>query len=230
MPERDQALGGMHLAVPVCCLLLDARLVIEPSDHLGRAVIPCHDRLANQRFAGTALLLLRRPAQIAGFGDLQELLRRGYDAVDTTGSVEEFLNLVVSREKRILEALCWWRRCSKSAISGICMFDSPSSKRCKRDCQRPALERRTGDHAPTSTTTQYDCMIARSLQPRPRRIFSTTGSIRSRARYASGSEDAPKRTGRRCCSRSGSAMFPMAGMRRAPFCSIAKRPDSYVIG
>lgn len=69
--------------------------------HLGQSL----DRVANQRFAGTALLLLRKPAQIAGFGDLQELLQRGYDAVHTTGNVEEFLNLVVSREKRILEAL-----------------------------------------------------------------------------------------------------------------------------
>jgi hypothetical protein len=70
-------------------------------EHLGRSL----DRLANIRFAGTALMLLRKPAQIAGFGDLLQFLQRGYDAVHNMGSVEEFLTLVVSRERRILQAL-----------------------------------------------------------------------------------------------------------------------------
>jgi hypothetical protein len=70
-------------------------------EHLGHSL----DRLANQRFAGTAVVLMRKPAQIAGFGDLQEFLERGYNAVHAMGSIEEFLNLVVSREQRILEAV-----------------------------------------------------------------------------------------------------------------------------
>lgn len=70
-------------------------------EHLGQSL----NRLANLRFAGPALVLLRKPAQIAGFGDLLAFLERGYDSVHAMGSVEEFLTLVVSREKRILEAV-----------------------------------------------------------------------------------------------------------------------------
>jgi hypothetical protein len=70
-------------------------------EHLGQSL----DHLANRRFAGTALVLLRKPAQLAGFAELLEFLERGYDAVHGMGSVEEFLTLVVSRERRILEAL-----------------------------------------------------------------------------------------------------------------------------
>ncbi|MGZ5933064.1 MAG: FFLEELY motif protein, partial [Rhizomicrobium sp.] len=69
--------------------------------HLGQSL----DRLANRRFAGAALVLLRKPAQIAGFGDLLAFLERGYDAVHKMGSIEEFLTLVVSREKQILKAV-----------------------------------------------------------------------------------------------------------------------------
>jgi hypothetical protein len=69
--------------------------------HLGQSL----DRLANRRFAGTALVLMRKPAQIAGFGDLHAFLERGYAAVHTMGSIEEFLTLVVSRERRILKAV-----------------------------------------------------------------------------------------------------------------------------
>ncbi|MFZ3252028.1 MAG: hypothetical protein WA214_24440 [Pseudolabrys sp.] len=69
--------------------------------HLGQSL----DRLANRRFAGTALVLMRKPAQIAGFGDLHEFLERGYAAVHTMGSIEEFLTLVVDRERRILKAV-----------------------------------------------------------------------------------------------------------------------------
>lgn len=69
--------------------------------HLGKSL----DRLASRRFAGTALMLMRKPAQIAGFGNLFELLERGYAAVHAMGSIEEFLTLVVSRERRILKAV-----------------------------------------------------------------------------------------------------------------------------
>ena len=79
----------------------DRERQIHLIEHLGQTL----DRLANRRFAGPALVLLRKPAQLAGFGDLLAFLERGYDAVHGMGSVEEFLNLVVSREKRVLEAV-----------------------------------------------------------------------------------------------------------------------------
>ncbi|HTT48485.1 MAG TPA: hypothetical protein VMG39_10855 [Pseudolabrys sp.] len=70
-------------------------------EHLGQSL----DRLANRYFAGTALALMRKPAQIAGFGDLHEFLERGYTAVHAMGSIEEFLTLVVSRERLVLNAV-----------------------------------------------------------------------------------------------------------------------------
>jgi hypothetical protein len=78
----------------------DRERQIDLIKHLGQSL----DLLVNRRFAGTALMLMRKPAQMAGFGDLQEFLERGYNAV-AAGSVEEFLTLVTSREQHILEAV-----------------------------------------------------------------------------------------------------------------------------
>ncbi len=69
--------------------------------HLGQSL----DRLARQRFAGIVLALARKPARLAGFGELQEFAERGYNACRQMGRVDEFMNLVVKREQRILEAL-----------------------------------------------------------------------------------------------------------------------------
>ncbi len=69
--------------------------------HLGQSL----DRLARQRFAGTVLALARKPARLAGFGELQEFAERGYNASRQMVRVDEFMNLVVKREQRILEAL-----------------------------------------------------------------------------------------------------------------------------
>jgi hypothetical protein len=79
----------------------DRERQIQLIQHLGQSL----DRLARKRFAGTALALARKPAQLAGFGDLQEFAERGYNACRQMGSVDEFMNLVVKREQRILEAL-----------------------------------------------------------------------------------------------------------------------------
>jgi hypothetical protein len=79
----------------------DRERQIHLIQHLGQSL----DRLASKRFVGTTLALARKPARLAGFGDLQEFAERGYNACRQTGSVDEFMKLVVSREQRILEAL-----------------------------------------------------------------------------------------------------------------------------
>lgn len=79
----------------------DRERQIHLIQHLGQSL----DRLASKRFVGTTLALARKPARLAGFGDLQEFAERGYNACRQTGGVDEFMKLVVSREQRILEAI-----------------------------------------------------------------------------------------------------------------------------
>ncbi|HRK24466.1 MAG TPA: hypothetical protein PLQ11_05880 [Beijerinckiaceae bacterium] len=70
-------------------------------EHLGQAL----DRLTRRAFAGTALKMMRKPAELAGFADLQAFLQTGYDAFRKMGSAEDFLNRIISRERAIVEAL-----------------------------------------------------------------------------------------------------------------------------
>ncbi len=69
--------------------------------HLGRSL----DRLTRQPFVGKALSLMRKPATMAGLGELQDFLERGFAAFLGMGGAEEFLDLVVSRERAVLQAL-----------------------------------------------------------------------------------------------------------------------------
>jgi hypothetical protein len=70
-------------------------------DHLGHAL----DRLTRRAFAGTALKMMRKPAEMAGFADLQIFLQTGYSAFRKMGSADEFLARVIGRENAINEAL-----------------------------------------------------------------------------------------------------------------------------
>lgn len=79
----------------------DRERQIDLIDKLGRSL----DRLVHQPFIGTALSMMRRPAKFAGLGDLQDFLQRGYAAFRKLGGAGEFLNLIVSRERRLLEGL-----------------------------------------------------------------------------------------------------------------------------
>lgn len=68
---------------------------------LGRSL----DHLTRQPFVGKALSLMRKPATLAGLGELQGFLERGYAAFLEMGGAEAFLDLVVSRERAVMEAL-----------------------------------------------------------------------------------------------------------------------------
>ena len=74
---------------------------IDLIDHLGRSL----DDLIRRPFVGKALSLMHRPAILAGLGDLQDFLERGYAAFRKLDGADEFLRIVVTRENRIMEAL-----------------------------------------------------------------------------------------------------------------------------
>ena len=62
-------------------------------------------RLINQPLVTSALGLMRKPAQLAGLGELQAFLERGHDAFRKMGDTKKFLGLIVSREQKLLKAL-----------------------------------------------------------------------------------------------------------------------------
>jgi hypothetical protein len=62
-------------------------------------------RLINQPLVTSALGLMRKPAQLAGLGELQAFLERGHDAFRKMGDTKKFLGLIVSRERKLLKAL-----------------------------------------------------------------------------------------------------------------------------
>ncbi|SPE35459.1 conserved hypothetical protein [Burkholderiales bacterium] len=63
------------------------------------------DRLVHQPLAGTTLSMMRWPAQLAGLGELQDFLQRGYTAFVKMGGAGEFVALIVGRERDLLQAL-----------------------------------------------------------------------------------------------------------------------------
>jgi len=63
------------------------------------------DLLVNRRWVNTALRLARRPARMAGLGELQNFLERGFDAFRTMGGAAQFLDTVERREKRIMDRI-----------------------------------------------------------------------------------------------------------------------------
>jgi hypothetical protein len=69
---------------------------------LGQAL----DKLAQVRFVGMTLMLMRKPAQLAGLGELQAFLERGYAAFGAMrGGADEFVSNIVARERAIAHAL-----------------------------------------------------------------------------------------------------------------------------
>ena len=64
------------------------------------------DKLTHVRFIGMTLRVMRRPAQLAGLGELQAFLERGYAAFGAMrGGAGDFVSIVVARERAISRAL-----------------------------------------------------------------------------------------------------------------------------
>lgn len=74
---------------------------IDLIEHLGHAL----DHLTHHSFAGAALTMMRRPARLAGFGDLQTFLEDGYRAFRKMGGADEFLERIVGRERTVMTAV-----------------------------------------------------------------------------------------------------------------------------
>ncbi|HYB50071.1 MAG TPA: hypothetical protein VED47_03075 [Burkholderiaceae bacterium] len=79
----------------------DRERQISIIDDVGHAL----DRLVHQPLIGTTLSMMYWPAHLAGLGELQDFLQRGYTAFVKMNGAEEFLHLVVGRERRLLNAL-----------------------------------------------------------------------------------------------------------------------------
>jgi len=79
----------------------DRERQIKLIQNLGRSL----DRLARQPFISTTLTLMRKPARLAGLSKLQSFLERGFAAFRKMGGADEFLRLVIGREKKLLNAL-----------------------------------------------------------------------------------------------------------------------------
>ncbi len=75
---------------------------IDLIELLGNAL----DKLTHLHLIGATLKMMRKPAALAGLGELQAFLERGYSAFGAMrGGAGEFVTLVVSRERAISQAV-----------------------------------------------------------------------------------------------------------------------------
>jgi hypothetical protein len=80
----------------------DRERQIDLTALLGEAL----DKLTHLRFTGMTLRLMRTPAVLAGLGELQAFLERGYAAFGAMrGGAGEFVSIIVARERSISRAL-----------------------------------------------------------------------------------------------------------------------------
>jgi len=63
------------------------------------------DAFAQKPFVRMALKMMQGPARMAGLGELQAFLERGFDAFRTMRDASEFLDFIVSREREFAAAL-----------------------------------------------------------------------------------------------------------------------------
>jgi len=63
------------------------------------------DALVRKPLIAGTLKLMRKPAHLAGLGDLQDFLEAGFDAFRTLGGADEFLAVFRARENEILSRL-----------------------------------------------------------------------------------------------------------------------------
>ena len=100
VPERpgDAAYGTAYRAAD---RRDDREMQIALTLEIGRAL----DDLTRSRTLRAALVLMRRPARAAGFGDLQDFLERGFEAFRHMGGAQAFLDTVAGREREVMRRL-----------------------------------------------------------------------------------------------------------------------------
>ncbi len=69
--------------------------------HLGQSL----EGLKRKPFIGVGFRMMRKPAQLAGFGGLHSFLERGYAAFRMMSGSDEFLTIVANREMQVSDAL-----------------------------------------------------------------------------------------------------------------------------
>ncbi|MEM7083447.1 MAG: hypothetical protein AAF465_12000 [Pseudomonadota bacterium] len=72
-------------------------LIVELGENL--------EAVTRKRLILTAVKVARKPAQVAGFGELQSFIERGLAAFKAMGSANEFLSTMHSRETRLLDSI-----------------------------------------------------------------------------------------------------------------------------
>jgi hypothetical protein len=70
-------------------------------EHLGASL----ETLSRQRMLGTALAMIRKPMEIAGFADLHNFLVRGYESFRKMKTAKPFLDAIIAQEKAASSAL-----------------------------------------------------------------------------------------------------------------------------
>ena len=68
------------------------------------------DSVVRKPMLGMLLTMSRKPAQLAGLGELQAALERGFNAFKAMHGADEFVAIIVERESRILEQIYSGRR------------------------------------------------------------------------------------------------------------------------
>jgi hypothetical protein len=63
------------------------------------------DALVKKPFILSTLKLMRTPAQLAGLGDLQDFLERGFEAFRGMGGARAFLETIEEREREIARGI-----------------------------------------------------------------------------------------------------------------------------
>jgi hypothetical protein len=63
------------------------------------------DDIAHRPLLGRLLKMARGPAKLAGFGELQDFLERGFEAFRSMNGAGEFLDAIVTRESAIIERI-----------------------------------------------------------------------------------------------------------------------------
>jgi len=74
---------------------------IALTSEIGQAL----EELTRSKALRTALVLMRKPARAAGFGDLQDFLERGFEAFRQMGGAGVFLETVAGREQAVMRRL-----------------------------------------------------------------------------------------------------------------------------
>lgn len=72
-------------------------LIVELGENL--------EEVTRKRMILAAVKVARKPARLAGFGELQSFIERGLAAFKAMGSANEFLSTIHSREMRLLDAI-----------------------------------------------------------------------------------------------------------------------------